>query len=413
MTKRPAVIITGLPWIRSGTGKVMQAQIEYFKSLGWSVIFVACPFKRADAYSRKIWKRFEEEKVDLNADFTGIASFRRRVSKPNILRKLRGRWRGQNGMHWALEPGNAASLPPRILDAARKFDVRLVLANHIYTLPVARKLRASLPAAAPIALVTHDIQSHVLLDNSEVNPFTGQVDAIDVLLDTELQALTGADYLIHVSKDDEHFFRDHLPRVPHKLVLPTIASRFEGGDRGDTGFFSDFIFVGASHIANYHAVQWLLDDIWPLIDQKRTMKIVGPVKDLVNRRNPALHVKYDALFTGGMPDVAQCYRGSRCVLAPMVTGRGVSIKTIEASAFGLPIVGTSFAYRGLPREEVTAAGLRAYNEPREFAEAAQHALDAPEAFKAASRRLHHALFSGDAFANSMQQVLDELGCWRI
>jgi glycosyltransferase involved in cell wall biosynthesis len=408
MSKRPAAIITGLPWIRSGTGKVMQAQVNYFRDLGWATIFVACPFKRTDSYSRKIWKRFDEEKADLNADFTDVAAFRWRVSKPGIVRKLRGRWREQNSMHWALEPGQVASLPRRVLDVAREFDIRLVLANHVYTLPVAMKLRASLPSAAPIAVVTHDVQSHVLLDNSETNPFTGQPDTIDVLLDTELQDLACADYLIHVSSDDEQFFRDRLPGVPHKLVLPTVDSSFGESDRGDERFFSDFIFVGAGHIANYHAVRWLLEDVWPLVDQRRAMRIVGPVKDLVRRQNPALQDKFDDFFTGSVRDVSRCYRGSRCVLAPMVSGRGVSIKTIEACAFGLPIVGTSFAYRGLPREEVKAAGLSAYNEPREFAEAARLALDAPEAFQAASRRLHQSLFSRDAFANSMHQVLDDL-----
>ncbi len=408
MSKRPAVIITGLPWIRSGTGKVMQAQIDYFRGLGWATIFVACPFKRADSYSRKIWKRFDEEKADLNADFTDVAAFRWRVSKPGILRKLRGRWRQQNSMHWALEPGQAASLPRRILGIAREFDIRLILANHVYTLPVAMKLRASLPSASPIAVVTHDVQSHVLLDNSESNPFTGQPDTFDVLLDTELQALACADYLIHVSSDDEQFFRDRLPGVAHKLVLPTVDSSFGEDECGDERYFSDFIFVGARHIANYHAVRWLLEDVWPLVDQRRTITIVGPVKDLVKRQNPALQDKFGGFFTGNVRDVSRCYRGSRCVLAPMVSGRGVSIKTIEACAFGLPIVGTSFAYRGLPREDVKAAGLSAYDEPREFAEAASLAFDAPHEFRVASRRLYHALFSREAFCNSMSDVLEEL-----
>lgn len=410
MNSRPAVLITGLPWIRSGTGKVMQAQISYFRSLGWATIFVACPFKRTDAYSRKIWKRFDEEKVDLNADFTEIASFRRRVSKPSIVRKLRGRWRGQNAMHWALEPGHAANLPQslRTLVLSAELDVRFILANHIYTLPVAQKLRAILPTAVPIALVTHDIQSHVLLDNSEINPFTGQSDTINVLLETELQALAGADYVVHVSQDDEQFFRDRLPSVPHKLVLPTIDNRFEGNEHSERDFFSDFIFVGARHIANYHAVKWLLDDVWPLIDQGRTMKIVGSVTDLVHRRNPALHAKFDEIFTGSVPDVSQCYRGSRCVLAPMVTGRGVSIKTIEACAFGLPIVGTSFAYRGLPREEIKAAGLSAYDEPKAFAQAALSALEDPAPLQEASRQLYRSLFSFRAFQKSMSEMLGDL-----
>lgn len=312
-------------------------------------------------------------------------------------------------MHWALEPGHAANLPQslRTLVRSRELDVRFILANHIYTLPVAQKLRASLPTGVPVAVMTHDIQSHVLLDNSEINPFTGQSDTVDVLLETELQALAGADYVVHVSQDDEQFFRDRLPSAPHKLVLPTIES-FEGNEHSEGNFFSDFILVGARHIANYHAVKWLLEEVWPLIDQGRTLKIVGSVKDVVERRNPELYARFEGFFTGSVPDVSHCYRGSRCVLAPMVTGRGVSIKTIEACAFGLPMVGTSFAYRGLPMEDVEAAGLSAYDEPKAFAEAALSALEDPAPFQEASKRLYRSLFSSHAFQKSMSEMLGDL-----
>jgi hypothetical protein len=42
-------------------------------------------------------------------------------------------------------------------------------------------------------------------------------------------------------------------------------------------------------------------------------------------------------------------RAARCVSATMVSGTGISIKTIEALALGKPFVGTSKAYRGMPK----------------------------------------------------------------
>ena len=77
----------------------------------------------------------------------------------------------------------------------------------------------------------------------------------------------------------------------------------------------------------------------------------------------------------------------------MVSGTGISIKTIEALALGKPFVGTSKAYRGMPMDLIEQAGLRAYDTPREFADAISHALSSEHLAAAASRAAYVRLFS--------------------
>ena len=72
---------------------------------------------------------------------------------------------------------------------------------------------------------------------------------------------------------------------------------------------------------------------------------------------------------GEVADLAPYYRAARCVIAPMISGSGTSIKTIEALALGKPFVGTSKAFRGMPMEQINKAGLRENDDPESFAAA--------------------------------------------
>jgi glycosyltransferase involved in cell wall biosynthesis len=53
---------------------------------------------------------------------------------------------------------------------------------------------------------------------------------------------------------------------------------------------------------------------------------------------------------GPVPDAEDFYRAVECVLNPMAGGTGLKIKTVEALAAGLPVLGTRDAFAGLPAE---------------------------------------------------------------
>jgi glycosyltransferase involved in cell wall biosynthesis len=50
---------------------------------------------------------------------------------------------------------------------------------------------------------------------------------------------------------------------------------------------------------------------------------------------------------GEVGDVREFYGRVRCVLNPMLGGTGLKIKTVEALAFGLPLLGTPDAFVGI------------------------------------------------------------------
>ncbi|MBV1798575.1 glycosyltransferase family 4 protein [Siccirubricoccus sp. G192] len=56
------------------------------------------------------------------------------------------------------------------------------------------------------------------------------------------------------------------------------------------------------------------------------------------------------LLLDPVPEAAAFYRAVDCVLNPMTGGTGLKIKTVEALAFGRPVLGTRDAFAGLPAE---------------------------------------------------------------
>jgi hypothetical protein len=89
----------------------------------------------------------------------------------------------------------------------------------------------------------------------------------------------------------------------------------------------------------------------------------------------------------------------------MVSGTGISIKTIEALALGKPFVGTSKAYRGMPMDRIEQAGLQAHDTAQEFANAIVHALTREQLASAESRAAYRDIFSKQAGFASRDEAL--------
>jgi polysaccharide biosynthesis protein PslH len=63
-----------------------------------------------------------------------------------------------------------------------------------------------------------------------------------------------------------------------------------------------------------------------------------------------LRLRSRPVLLGPVRDAGDFYRAVECVLNPMAGGTGLKIKTVEALAAGLPVLGTRDAFAGLPAE---------------------------------------------------------------
>jgi len=117
------------------------------------------------------------------------------------------------------------------------------------------------------------------------------------------------------------------------------------------------LFVGsAAHSANLDGLRWFLAGVYPLLTRRMPdcpLHIAG------FGMRPEL---FDALPAGctlhdGIPDkeLESLYAGSLLFIAPLRFGAGMKGKVLEAMFHGLPVVGTSIAYEGLPEPPAAPA----------------------------------------------------------
>lgn len=409
----PAVIIVGPPWQRSGTARVIQNQIEFYRSRGYFTLFVAVAIDRDYMRSNAIiWDAFEEGVQDLGADHVSIAALeRKQYVRAKYTASIRHALRG-TVLDWIVAIGRSAQLPDDVARFIRGLPVALIHVNHVYTMGFALRLRKQLVRGGervPIIIETHDVQSHLLQQRGDLNPWTHRTDRLKRLIRSEKRLLDKADVLVHLSVDDSDFFRMQMPSKPQILTMPTIDESFMStvnAIRSPSAEQIDLLFVGQSNGPNLLALEWFFEQVWPLISERRyILKIVGRVEMLVRHRLPQIYEAFRSCFVGLVADLAPYYCSSRCVIAPMVSGSGISIKTIEALALGKAFVGTSKAFRGMPMEQIKQAGLQAYDNPQDFADAITHTLCTERLAGACSRAAYDRVFSVQAAFASREQAV--------
>ena len=349
----PAVIIVGPPWPRSGTGRVIQNQIHYYRELGFFTVFIAVPFAWYFIPVAQDPREMIAGLNELGADRMFMATLDQKIYtaakyKASVLQACLG-----TALDWRVALAKEARLNHEDLNFLRSLRAVFFHVNHVYTLGFAAKLRRQLfgdGLPVPIILETHDVQSQLLEEKGERNPWTRRPDRFERLIKSEIALLEKANALIHLSVEDFRLFQAWMPSKPQFLVFPTIDENFISTVNGAAppAESMDLLFVGQSHFANLDAMKWFFDRVWPLIaDRRYILKIVGPIGSMVQRELPRLHETFRTCFAGEVADLIPYYRAARCVIAPMVSGSGTSIKTIEALALGKPFVGTSKAFRGM------------------------------------------------------------------
>jgi glycosyltransferase involved in cell wall biosynthesis len=155
--------------------------------------------------------------------------------------------------------------------------------------------------------------------------------------------------------------------IRNVFVIPTIHEvAIEGNRRYEES--AGLLFIGNyNHPPNVDAVQWLCEQVMPLVWQR-----LPDVKVVLVGSNPtpAVHaLKSERVrVTGYVRDVTMYFRSSRIFVAPLRFGAGMKGKIGQALQYALPVVTTPVGAEGLGlRDDVNAA--IAVAEPEVFAAA--------------------------------------------
>lgn len=158
-----------------------------------------------------------------------------------------------------------------------------------------------------------------------------------------------SDHLITMSQDDLKFIKDTKPGINNITVVANGV---------DIDYFAEIqkklpkdptvLFVGTfSWLPNVQAVKYLVDQVWPQINQQlpqAKLHIVGfkPTQEILSySKNPNITV------SGSVEDIRTAYASAHALVAPVKWGKGTRYKILEAMATKTPIIATPLAVEGI------------------------------------------------------------------
>jgi len=205
----------------------------------------------------------------------------------------------------------------------------------------------------PSVMFTHNVEAEIFRRHIDVtrnpvlrNLWRSQTKKMERF---EATALARFDGVVAVAERDREEFISKY-RLSNVRVISTGVDLnfFEYAPPADDGCV---LFLGSMDwLANIDAMDWFMDEIWPLVTASRPdakMKIVGrhPPAALVNRAK-SRQLKWE--FTGFVEDVRDHVKHVSAFVIPLRVGGGTRIKVYEAIAMGMPVVSTSIGVEGLP-----------------------------------------------------------------
>ncbi|WCM25245.1 glycosyltransferase family 4 protein [Sphingomonas sp. QA11] len=261
----------------------------------------------------------------------------------------------------------------------------------------------------PIKRAFPDVRVVTFFHNVEARFFLGAVRAKRTVLSLRLlaanyaaerNAVRHSDAIICLSaRDSEGLSRvygrgaDYISPIAVEDALPSPRP----GPLSRSEHY--LLFVGGAFYANRRGIEWFLREVAPR-SPLPTMIVGQGMEALSGEFGASPNIR----IVGAVDDLAHCYAGACCVVAPIFEGSGMKTKVAEALMFGKRIIGTSEAFSGYG-PAVAAAGWRA-EDANGFLAAIRDAAGADlPAFDPASRALYDASHSFAAAMNRMATIM--------
>jgi glycosyltransferase involved in cell wall biosynthesis len=193
--------------------------------------------------------------------------------------------------------------------------------------------------------------------------------------------------------------------IPNGVDLETFPYR-----QADPGGYNLVFVGGLDYFVNIDAACFFSLEVLPILQAKYpdiTLTLVGskPAPEvLALTKNPAIKV------TGRVPSIAEYLHRATVAVAPLRTGFGMKIKTLEYMAAGAPVVGSDRGLEGLnlDGDNVPLCALRA-NKVEEYVEAISKLFEDArlrEKLSRNGRNLIETEYTWEAIAKNYERAID-------
>jgi len=304
------------------------------------------------------------------------------------------------------------SMPAIIEEFAPRSDVLL-----LYRGPVAAEVFDLARRVAPAArILFHATDLHFLRIEREaaLHGDAVQAEQARTMRTLELKLVAEADASIVVSGYEQRLLSELVPaakvhRIPILREAPATPRGLARWRAARPNWRRDILFIGGfDHTPNVDAVQWFVDEVWPMLLRRKCRHRFVIVGSNVPKKIAALACR-TIRVRGYVKDLVPLFAGARLSVAPLRYGAGIKGKIVTSLSHGLPVVATSVAVEGMALragQDVLVADSAA-----DMAEQIMRLCSDDELWRSLSANGYQAFqnqYSLDAGAQAVLEVVDGL-----
>lgn len=226
------------------------------------------------------------------------------------------------------------------------FDV--VVVDHYYTLANV-SLKAIRQAGSKLVYISHDamllhVAEMASMRKDLLSKFYYYLEALRTHW-VERRLFACATRIVHLSEYECRRVRIGVEK--HHALLPPIAgSSASQGDDAARDYSHSVLFIGApAHPPNAHAIDWILRCLSPVLAKREPqLKIV-----LIGGGTQCIQSDYgnvQGLGFVSQPELQRALGSAIGAISPVVLGRGIKVKVLDAIAAGCPVWATEESLRG-------------------------------------------------------------------
>lgn len=223
------------------------------------------------------------------------------------------------------------------------FDI--IQLESLFVTPYLKAIRKY--SKAPVVLRAHNIE-HFIWEKvaGDENNFLKKIyikSLAKKLKNYELKIIKKLDAIVAITEEDKKEFQKINPAIPVH-VAPVGLDPGDYTTENSTIEFCLFHLGSMDWLPNIEGVNWLLNEVWPLIENKE-IKLY-----LAGRKMPQELLslnKINIIVEGTINDSRKFIREKQIMLVPLLTGGGMRVKIIEGMALGKTIISTTKGAEGI------------------------------------------------------------------
>lgn len=234
--------------------------------------------------------------------------------------------------------------------------------SHVFLArtPVAEAVIATVEELAPSAKkLFYTVDMHGLREVREAK-LSGDVAQLRRAEDTlrrELGLVERSDTAIVLSEFEAEFLREQGHR--NVAVVPLIRDYASMPHCPPFDEREGVAFIGGfQHTPNLDAVRWLYDEIWPHVRELAASRGMSPIRlKVVGSKMPdwiRQEAAPDVDAIGFVQNLDDVFQNVRLSVAPLRYAAGLKGKVATSLEYGVPVVGTSTAFEGMPSDGLEA-----------------------------------------------------------